>query len=248
MPSSNGQLYVANQRGKGLSNSPMFYHQLKQRNAEAFGTVARISPRERLDPSACIDCTIPGNLTDALLFPEKYVNLTSQSYVLRGTSTRSTENSKPFLTVERVDNGDDLVRFAQHLFDTTDSVWGENLYDVSLFIHETISLGSVGSFVGKLAILVIAFCIAGIGVLVCVGVVKRSFGAAGGGGTSHGWMALSLRPNDLGARKRADSARPDLLFDVHDGVDSTNTNTFKAMELSSTSFKNARGKPGAGRR
>ena len=62
------------------------------------------------------------------------------------------------------------------------------------------------------------------------------------------WTTLSRGPADTGTRKRADSARPDLMLDIQDGgVDSANTNTFKAMELSPMAYANSRAKMGVRR-
>ena len=94
------------QRGMGkgkLSNSPMFFHQLKQRDAQAFGVMISLPMEERLKPSACIECVRPANLSDAILFPEKYLNLaTSKSTKegeVRGSGSGSGSGRAPVETV-----------------------------------------------------------------------------------------------------------------------------------------------------
>ena len=109
IPSQSGQLYGAAHKGhlgKGgvgvLLNTPMFFHQLKQRKAETFRHMLRITPEQRLTSSACIECTVPPNITDALLFPEKYSNFSGGSKA----NTKLVSHSK----VELIDHGDDLFR------------------------------------------------------------------------------------------------------------------------------------------
>ena len=103
----------SNEGSRAYNYQPMFFHQLKLRQANAFLHMENIPRSTNAQPSACFY-----SATDGF-----YANETEANHYIRKYDLNNPENPRlPKLIRSDVQQGEELMKFAQYVFDTTDKV------------------------------------------------------------------------------------------------------------------------------